>query len=44
MNRNTHFITVYDFFGGTLSAVPSQWAQILVHDGDVLSMSVKDGT
>jgi hypothetical protein len=44
MNRNTHFITVYDFFGGTLSAVPSQWAQILVHGGDVLSMSVKDGT
>jgi hypothetical protein len=44
MNSNTHFITVYDFFGGTFSAVPSRWAQILVHDGDVLSMSVKDGT
>ncbi len=44
MNSNTHFITVYDFFGGTFSAVPTQWAQILVHDGDVLSMSIKDGT
>jgi hypothetical protein len=44
MNSNTHFITVYDFFDGTFSAVPTRWAQILVHDGDVLSMSVKDGT
>jgi len=43
LNRNTHFITVYNFFGGTFSAVPTQWAQILVHDGEVLAMSIKDG-
>jgi hypothetical protein len=43
MNRNTHFITVYNFFGGTFSAVPSQWVQILVYDGEVLAMSIKDG-
>ena len=42
MNGNTHFITVYSFFGGTFSAVPSKWVQILVHDGDVLAMSIKD--
>ena len=44
INSNTHFITVYDFFAGTFSAVPTRWAQVLVHDGEVLSMSVKDGT
>lgn len=43
MDNNTHFITVYNFFGGTFSAVPTQWAQILVHDGEVLAMSIKDG-
>ncbi len=43
LSQNTHFITVYDFFGGTFSAVPTQWAQILVHDGEVLAMSLKDG-
>lgn len=43
LNRNTHFITVYNFFGGTFSAVPTEWAQILVHDGRVLGMSIKDG-
>ncbi len=43
LNRDTHFITVYNFFGGTFSAVPTQWAQILVHDGEVLAMSLKDG-
>jgi len=43
LNRNTQFITVYNFFGGTFSAVPTRWAQILVHDGRVLAMSVKDG-
>lgn len=43
MNVNTHFITVYSFFAGTYSAVPSRWAQILIHDGDVLAMSIKDG-
>jgi hypothetical protein len=43
MDRSTHFITVYDFFGGTFSAVPTRWAQILVHDGEVLAMSIKDG-
>ncbi|MFT7371280.1 MAG: hypothetical protein ACI94O_002612, partial [Octadecabacter sp.] len=40
---NTYFITVYSFFGGTYSAVPSKWAQILVHDGEVLAISIKDG-
>lgn len=44
MNRNTYFITVYDFFGATLRAVPSRWVQILVHEGEVLAMSIKDGT
>lgn len=43
LNRDTHFVTVYNFFGGTFSAVPTQWAQILVHDGEVLAMSLKDG-
>ena len=43
MDSNTHFITVYDFFGGTFNAVPTEWAQILVHDGDVLAMSVMSG-
>jgi len=43
INRNTYFITVYSFFGGTYSAVPSKWAQILVHDGEVLAISIKDG-
>lgn len=43
MNRNTHFITVYNFFGGTFSAVPTEWAQILVHDGEVIAMSIKNG-
>ena len=43
LNRDTHFLTVYSFFGGTFSAVPTQWAQILVHDGEVLAMSLKDG-
>ncbi|MCW1951555.1 MAG: hypothetical protein KIH44_009350 [Octadecabacter sp.] len=43
LNRDTHFITVYNFFGGTFSAVPTRWAQILVHDGEVLAMSLKDG-
>lgn len=43
LNRNTQFITVYNFFGGTFSAVPTEWAQILVHDGEVLAMSIKDG-
>lgn len=43
LNSNTHFVTVYDFFGGTFSAVPTEWAQILIHDGRVLGMSVKDG-
>jgi hypothetical protein len=42
MNRDTHFITVYNFFGGTFSAVPTKWAQILVHDGEVVAMSIKD--
>lgn len=43
LSRNTQFVTVYDFFGGTFSAVPTKWAQILVHDGQVLAMSVKNG-
>ncbi|MCF2869669.1 hypothetical protein L0664_01200 [Octadecabacter sp. G9-8] len=43
MDSNTHFITVYNFFGGTFSAVPTKWAQILVHDGEVVAMSIKDG-
>ncbi|MGJ8624876.1 MAG: hypothetical protein ACSHW1_19205, partial [Yoonia sp.] len=43
MNGNTYFITVYDFFGGTFEAVPTRWAQILVHDGEVLAMSIKSG-
>lgn len=43
LNENTYFVTVYGFFGGTFSAVPTEWAQILLHDGDVLAMSVKDG-
>ena len=42
LNRNTQFITVYNFFGGTFSAVPTRWAQILVHDGKVLAISIKD--
>jgi len=41
LNRDTHFVTVYGFFGGTFSAVPTRWAQILVHDGEVLAMSIK---
>ncbi|SLN51578.1 hypothetical protein [Pseudooctadecabacter jejudonensis] len=43
LNRNTYFISVYSFFGGTFSAVPTEWAQILLHDGSVLAVSVKDG-
>lgn len=43
LNRNTVFITVYDFFGGTFNAVPTKWAQILLHDGEALAMSLKDG-
>lgn len=43
LNRTTQFITVYNFFGGTFSAVPTEWAQILVHDGEILAMSIKDG-
>lgn len=43
LNQNTRFITVYNFFGGTFSAVPTKWAQILLHDGEVVSMSIKDG-
>jgi hypothetical protein len=43
LNRNTQFITVYNFFGGTFSAVPTKWAQILIHDGEVLAISIKDG-
>lgn len=43
LNRDTHFITVYNFFGGTFNSTPTQWAQILVHDGEVLAMSLKDG-
>ena len=43
LNRDTQFITVYNFFGGTFSAVPTKWAQILVHDGEVLSISIKNG-
>lgn len=43
LNRNTQFITVYNFFGGTFSAVPTKWAQILIHDGQLLAVSIKDG-
>lgn len=43
LNQNTHFVTVYGFFGGTFDAVPTKWAQILLHDGEVLAMSIKDG-
>jgi len=43
LNQNTRFITVYDFFGGTFNAVPRKWAQILLHDSEVLAMSLKDG-
>ncbi len=43
MNSNTQFITVYNFFGGTFSSVPTRWSQILIHDGEVLAMSIKDG-
>jgi hypothetical protein len=43
LDGNTQFLTVYNFFGGTFSAVPTKWAQILVHDGRVLAMSIKDG-
>ena len=43
LSRNTHFVTIYNFFGGTFSAVPTEWAQILVHDGQVLAISIKDG-
>ncbi|MEL6958914.1 MAG: hypothetical protein AAGL89_08200 [Pseudomonadota bacterium] len=43
LNRNTQFITVYGFFGGTFSAVPTEWVQILLHDGEVLAISLKDG-
>lgn len=43
LNRNTQFITVYSFFGGTFSSVPTEWAQILIHDGQVLGVSLKDG-
>ncbi len=43
LNRNTQFITVYNFFGGTFSSVPTEWTQILIHDGEVLAISVKDG-
>ena len=41
LNENTYFITVYGFFGGTFSAVPTEWAQILLHDGEVVAMSIK---
>lgn len=41
LNRETQFITAYDFFGGTFSAVPTRWTQILIHDGEVLAISVK---
>ena len=43
LGRNTHFITVYSFFAGTFSSVPTEWAQILVHDGKVLGMSIQEG-
>lgn len=43
LDQNTQFITVYNFFGGTFSAVPTEWAQILVHNGEVVAMSIKDG-
>lgn len=43
LNRNTQFITVYGFFAGSLDAVPTQWVQILVHDGRVLAIDIKDG-
>ncbi|WP_296421099.1 hypothetical protein [Pseudooctadecabacter sp.] len=42
LNRNTYFITAYSFFGGTFSAVPTQWTQILLHDGEVLAASIKN--
>lgn len=41
MEENTRFITVYNMFGGTYSSVPTQWAQILLHNGEVVSMSIK---
>ena len=43
LDRDTRFITVYNFFGGTFSAVPTKWAQILIHDGEVMAMSIKNG-
>ena len=43
LNENTYFITVYGFFGATFSAVPTEWAQILLHDGEVVAMSIKSG-
>lgn len=42
LNRNTYFVTAYSFFGGTFSAVPTQWSQILLHDGAVLATSIKN--
>jgi len=43
LNQNTQFITVYSFFGGTFSAVPTEWVQILVHDGRMLAVDLKNG-
>lgn len=43
LNQNTQFITVYGFFGGNFSAVPTEWVQILVHDGRVLAVDLKEG-
>lgn len=43
LNRNTRFVTVYNFFGGTFSSVPTQWTQILLHDGEVLAVAMKEG-
>jgi len=42
LNRNTYFLSVYSFFGGTFSAVPTKWTQILLHDGEVLAASIKN--
>ena len=43
LNQNTHFLSVYDLFGGTFNAVPTEWAQILLHDESVVEVSVKKG-
>ncbi|WP_281984662.1 hypothetical protein [Thalassorhabdomicrobium marinisediminis] len=43
LNQSTRFVTVYNFFGGTFSSVPTEWAQILLHGGEVVAMSIKDG-